>query len=246
MSKFKPKEYQSECVAKIQEARNGGKSKALVVMAPGLGKTLTCAFDLQGYFTTHPDGHVLVLCHSEAILSQTKNVFKSVFGDEYSYGMYNGKEKASRRSDFLFANLQSVNLHLEEFNPDGYDYVVVDEAHHAPAETYKKAIEHFNPEFLLGMTATPDRMDGADLEGIFGETVYERDIVDAVQNGWLSGVDYRLELDEIHNLDDFLEKNIITLSQLNRELFIPKRDEEIILQPLFSARLLLMRITSRS
>lgn len=228
MNSVRPREYQEECVSRIQEARRLS-NKSLVVMAPGLGKTLTCAFDLQDYLKTRPSDRVLVLCHSEAILSQTKDVFKSVFGDEYSYGMYNGREKTLRRPDFLFANLQSMNLHLEEFAANEFSYIVMDEAHHAPAETFRKVVDHFVPNFLLGMTATPDRMDGADLDGIFGETVYECDIVDAVRNGWLASVDYRLELDELQNLDSFLYTNRpICIKQLNRELFIPKRDEEIV------------------
>lgn len=230
MSNVKPKTYQSECLEKIQEARGNGRKKVLVVMAPGLGKTITCALDLQDYLRTNPNGHTLVLCHSEPILSQTKDVFKHIFGDQCSYGMYNYTEKPTRKPDFLFANLQSVNLHLNEFASDEFDYIVVDEAHHAPAETYRKAIEHFSPDFLLGLTATPDRMDGADLSQIFGETVYECDLADAISNGWLSGVDYRLELDELQNLDKFLteENENISMAQLNREFFVPKRDEEII------------------
>ena len=229
MNAYKPRNYQEECLEKLAEVREQGTNKALVVMASGLGKTLTATFDIREFLQTHEGERVLVLCHSAAILSQTKEIFKVIFGDNYSYGMYNGAEKAEEWTDFLFANLQSVNLHSEKFVSDEFCYVIVDEAHHAPARTYRKAIEHFRPEFLLGMTATPDRMDDADLSEVFGETVFEYDLVSAVNDGWLSEIDYRLELDELENLETFLNsKKSVSAAQLNREVFIPKRDEEII------------------
>lgn len=198
-------------------------------MASGLGKTLTGSFDIREFLAAVPNGRVLVLCHSAAILAQTRAVFQSIFGEEYSYGMYNGLEKAAHRTDFLFANLQSVNLHYEDFDPDEFSYVVVDEAHHAPAETYRKAIEYFRPLFLLGLTATPDRMDDADLAGIFGRTVFEYPLESAIRDGWLSDVEYRVKSDEIQRLETILDSGEkFSLSQLNREVFAPKRDEEII------------------
>lgn len=229
MNAYKPRSYQENCLEALASARAQGETKALVVMASGLGKTLTGAFDIREYLKVNENGRVLVLCHSAAILSQTKETFKAIFGDGYSYGMYNGMEKAAHRTDFLFANLQSINLHSDEFDPDEFCYVVVDEAHHSPAETYRKAIEHFRPQFLLGMTATPDRMDDADLAEIFGKTVFEYDLISAVGDGWLSEIDYRLELDELENLETVLDSGEpVSLSQLNREFFIPKRDEEIV------------------
>ena len=199
-------------------------------MASGLGKTMTSIFDIKQFFEDNSDNErVLILCHSEAILNQTKDVFKRNFGDIYSYGMYNHAQKTRRRTDFLFANLQSVNLHLDDFDPCEFDYILVDEAHHAPAETYRKAIEYFRPQFLLGMTATPDRVDDADLSEIFGETVFEYRLVDAIRDRWLSRVKYRIKTDELQNLKFILDSgNRYTLSQLNREIFLPKRDEEIV------------------
>ena len=229
MNAYKPRIYQKNCLDALQSARDQGKSKALVVMASGLGKTLTGAFDIQEYLESIPDGRVLVLCHSAAILSQTKETFKAIFGDGYSYGMYNGLEKAAHRTDFLFANLQSINLHSEEFQPDEFCYVIVDEAHHSPAETYRNAIQYFTPQFLLGMTATPERMDDANLSEIFGETVYEYRLESAIKDGWLSDVEYRVKTDEIQNLETYLDSGEkFSLAQLNREVFAPKRDEEIV------------------
>ncbi|MBR3056271.1 DEAD/DEAH box helicase family protein [Candidatus Saccharibacteria bacterium] len=229
MNAYKPRIYQRDCLDALQLTRSQGKNKALVVMASGLGKTLTGAFDIQEYLQSIPDGRVLVLCHSAAILTQTKETFKAIFGDGYSYGMYNGLEKAAHRTDFLFANLQSIHLHSDDFQPDEFCYVIVDEAHHSPAETYRKAIQYFTPQFLLGMTATPERMDDADLSEIFGETVYEYRLESAIKDGWLSDVEYRVKTDEIENLETYLDSGEkFSLAQLNREVFAPKRDEEIV------------------
>lgn len=226
---LKPRDYQREALDALRSARAEGKKKALLVMASGLGKTLTGAFDIRECLKATPNGRVLVLCHSVSVLSQIKTVYQSVFGEEYSYGMYNGYEKAAHRTDFLFANLQSMNLHGKDFDPEEFFYVVVDEAHHSPAETFRKAIQHFRPQFLLGMTATSQRTDDAELDELFGETVYEYDLIGAINDGWLSEIDYRLELDELGGMAPFLNaEKPVSLAQLNREIFIPKRDEKII------------------
>ena len=91
------------------------------------------------------------------------------------------------------------------------------------------AIEHFSPQFLLGMTATPERMDDADLTEIFGKAVFEYRLESAIKDGWLSEVEYRVKTDEIQNLETILDSGKkFSLAQLNREVFAPKRDEEII------------------
>ena len=229
MNTFIPRSYQEEALVALQDTRNNGINRALVVMASGLGKTLTSAFDIESYLAQYPNSKILVLCHTMGILYQTRDKFEDFFGDSYSYGMYNGLEKANTEVDFLFANLQSTSLHLDEFNESDFDYIVVDEAHHGSASTFRKAIEFFKPKFLLGMTATPDRSDDADIRDIFGEAVYEYDLLSAIRDDWLSSIDYRLELDEIDKIDSLLEsKEPISMKGLNRDFFIPKRDEEIV------------------
>lgn len=194
----RPRDYQKECLKALADARTGGKNRALVVMASGLGKTLTAIFDIKNYLKhERPWARVLVLCHSADILRQTKEAFKAEFGDEYSYGLYNGKEKSHRDTDFLFANLQSVDLHKEIFGPEDFDYIVVDEAHHSAASTYGRSIKYFRPDFILGLTATPDRMDRQPLDQFFGDApVYSKDLIEAIKEGLLSDIDYYVEIDE--------------------------------------------------
>ena len=227
-----PRSYQVECLEALENARKRGKKKALVVMASGLGKTLTAVFDVKEFLKDNLNARVLVLCHSADILGQIKEVFKGEFGDEYSYGMYNSFEKAAHRTDFLFANLQSISSHRKDFSPGEFDYVIVDEAHHSQAATYREAITYFQPEFLLGLTATPERMDGLDIKGVFGDTAYSYSLYEAVLDGRLAKINHVVELDDLEARLDELKKisesgEALSIARLNREFFVPKRDEEI-------------------
>ena len=229
--KIVPRSHQVECLDAISKAVESGLRRALVVMASGLGKTLTSAFAIERFFAGREFGRVLVLCHSEAILSQSKDKYKSYFGEEYSYGMFTGHEKAARRTDFLFATFQTMKEHRKEFAKDLFNYVVVDEAHHSHACTYFPTIKYFEPEFLLGLTATPDRLDGQDIKEIYGAPVYELDFVAAMSRGLLAECDYQLVLDDMsqEKLDECLESGErLSIAQLNRTVFVPKRDEEIV------------------
>lgn len=229
--KIKPREYQKECLAAIDEAVANGEKRALIVMASGLGKTYTSAFAVEKFFAGQSFGRVLVLCHSEKILRQTKDKFKKYFGEEFSYGMYANYDKTARPTNFLFATFQTMKENRQEFSKDEFSYIIVDEAHHSRARTYFPTICYFKPKFLLGLTATPDRLDGQKIEGIYGEPVYKLGFIEATNRGLVAECDYRLVLDDLsqERLDEYLagdEK--VSIKQLNRTLFVKKRDEEIV------------------
>lgn len=232
LQKYKARPYQKECLTKIAEVVNNGEKRALVVMASGLGKTITAAMAVEQFFANQPSfGHVLILCHSEQILSQSKDKFKDYFGEEYSYGLYAGKDKTTRQTDFLFATFQTMKEHRKEFAKDAFVYIVVDEAHHSHAHTYFPTIKYFKPEFLLGLTATPDRLDGQNIEEIYGAPVYELNFIEAMSQGLLTECDYQLVLDDMsqEKLNECLESGErLSITQLNRTVFVPKRDEEIV------------------
>ncbi len=228
---IKPREYQKECLAAIDKTIARGEKRALVVMASGLGKTYTAAFAVEKFFTDKPFGHVLILCHSEPILRQSKKEFKDYFGEEFSYGMYVGCDKTTRPTNFLFATFQTMKENRKNFQKDEFDYIIVDEAHHSKARTYFPTIRYFQSEFLLGLTATPDRLDGQKIEEFYGEPVYELGFVEATKRGLIAECDYRLVLDDLsqERLDEYLASNEkLSIKQLNRTLFIKKRDEEIV------------------
>lgn len=228
---IKPREYQRECLVAIDETVAKGEKRALVVMASGLGKTYTAAFAVEKFFTDKSFGRVLILCHSEPILRQSKKKFKDYFGEEFSYGMYVDGDKTARPTNFLFATFQTTKENRKDFQKDEFAYIIVDEAHHSKARTYFPTIRYFEPQFLLGLTATPDRLDGQKIEEIYGEPVYELSFVEATKRGLIAECDYRLILDDLsqEKLDEYLKSGErLSLNQLNRTLFINKRDEEIV------------------
>lgn len=142
-NKIKPYPYQAECLDAIDATIAAGEKRALVVMASGLGKTYTSAFAVEKFFADRPFVRVLVLCHSEKILTQTKDKFKDYFGEEFSYGMYVNDDKATRPTNFLFATFQTMKKDRKNFQKDEFAYVIVDEAHHSHACTYFPTIRYF-------------------------------------------------------------------------------------------------------
>jgi superfamily II DNA or RNA helicase len=152
-----PRPVQREALTALERTRLAGHRAGLVVMATGLGKTWLAAFD-----TARPQfKRVLFIAHREEILKQSRAVFRQVQPDG-DLGLFIGGEK---RPDarFVFASVQTLAGRLEAFEADAFDYIVIDEFHHAAAPSYRRVIDHFQPKFLLGLTATPDRLDGADL-----------------------------------------------------------------------------------
>lgn len=152
-----PTPIQREALDALEATRASGFGAGLVVMATGLGKTWLAAFD-----STRPGTRrVLFVAHREEILRQARDVFRRVRPDA-TVGLYLQGEK-HHDADVVFAGVQSLVRNLDGFDRDAFDYVVVDEFHHAAARSYRRVIDHFLPKFLLGLTATPERFDGADL-----------------------------------------------------------------------------------
>ncbi len=226
---YNPYPYQTECLDAVEGARNRGLKTALIVMASGLGKTVTMAFDAKKFRERRRNGRVLFLCHNNDILYQAKTTFQAVNGLDHSYGYYHGEEKSLHHVDFLFASFQTMDQSRELFDPGEFAYIVVDESHHSQAETFLATINYFKPEFLLGATATPDRADMLDIRDIFGQEVYYLPLEEAMARGLVTPVDYRLLTDEIvkEAVLNLGEDNRVSLAELNRTVFIPRRDEEI-------------------
>jgi superfamily II DNA or RNA helicase/diadenosine tetraphosphate (Ap4A) HIT family hydrolase/HKD family nuclease len=171
-----PRPIQREALGLLEQTRLDGYRAGLVVMATGLGKTWLAAFD-----SARPRfRRVLFVAHREEILRQSRDVFRQVQPDE-DLGLYYGGEK-NPTARIVFASVQTLAGRLEHFGSTDFDYVVIDEFHHAAAMSYRKVIAHFKPQFLLGLTATPDRMDGADLLALCGDNlVYECDLLEGIR-----------------------------------------------------------------
>ena len=180
-----PRPVQREALTALEQTRLAGFRRGLVVMATGLGKTWLAAFD-----TARPQfRRVLFVAHREEILRQSLEVFRRAQPDA-DLGLYYGGEK-QQDARILFASVQTLAGNLDLFASDRFDYVVVDEFHHAAARSYRRVIDHFQPEFLLGLTATPNRMDGADLLALCSDNlVYECPLTDGIERGDLSPFRY--------------------------------------------------------
>ena len=144
----------------------------------GSGKTYLAAFDVLNF---NPK-RLLYIVHEGSILMKSVETFSRVFGADKTFGIYNADYK-DFDSDFVFSTNVTMANALELFEPHTFDYIIIDEAHHATASTYKKIIDYFEPQFLLGITATPERMDGEDVFSLFDQNVpYELRLRDAIVN----------------------------------------------------------------
>lgn len=182
----RPWNVQAEALAALEATRIDGHKAGLVVMATGLGKTWLAAFD-----STRPEfRRVLFVAHREEILRQARDVYRRV-RPAGSLTMYTGTER-DPGGEVVFAAVQSLHRNLDHFEPDDFDYVVVDEFHHAAAMTYRRVLAHFRPRFLLGITATPDRADAADLLALCSDNlVYDCGLVEGVRRRLLCPFTYR-------------------------------------------------------
>lgn len=164
---LRPYPFQREILDRLRAEREVGNHwRNLVVAATGTGKTVISAFDYKEFCTRYQDrsGHLarmLFVAHREEILKQALVTYRSVLRDA-NYGELLVGTHVPEALDHLFASIQSINSHglFEKLPADYYDYIVVDEFHHAPAPSYQRLLTHFSPKVLLGLTGTPERMDG--------------------------------------------------------------------------------------
>ena len=189
-----PNEIQKQALAQLETTRQSGYTAGLVVMATGLGKTWLAAFD-----SNRADfNRVLYVAHREEILEQAMKTFRRIH-PEADFGLYNGEEK-QRGANIIFASIQTLGrrVHLDQFSPNEFDYIVVDEFHHAAAATYRRLIDYFDPKFLLGLTATPERTDGDDLLQLCQENlIYRCDLPEGIRRGLLCPFHYFGVPDEV-------------------------------------------------
>lgn len=177
---FEKNDVQVEALFNLGMTRESGMDKALVVAATGTGKTVLAAFDSCGY------RKVLFVAHTEDILRQARETFSAVRKGDSS-GMCCGGEFDIEK-DMTFATVQTLSRdnNLDRIPADHFDYIVIDEFHHAAADSYRKVIDHFRPKFLLGLTATPERMDNKDVFVLCDyNVVYEIDLREAIERQYL-------------------------------------------------------------
>lgn len=179
-----PHGIQIDALNALQATRGNGHQAGLVVLATGLGKTWLSAFDSRSF------KRVLFVAHREEILAQAMATYRQI-RPEARFGRYSGTAKED--GEIIFASIQTLGRvdHLRRFAPDDFDYIVVDEFHHASAASYRGLLDHFTPRFLLGLTATPERTDGGDLLSLCGENlVFRCDLYQGITQGLLAPFHY--------------------------------------------------------
>ncbi len=179
---FSPRGFQIEALIALENSRNEGADKALIQAATGVGKTFLAAFDSKEF------SRILYIAHRNEILNQAKETFQKVIKDK-TFGFFNGETK-NTDADIVFASVNTLgrNEYLNEnyFIPDSFDYIIIDEFHHAAASQYQNIINYFKPKFLLGLTATPERLDRKDIFKITDYNVpYRIDLFEAINKGLL-------------------------------------------------------------
>ena len=179
---FEPRGAQIEALCALENARAEGAVKGLVQAATGVGKTYLAAFDSQKYRT------VLFVAHREEILKQAAESFRNVRRSD-EYGFFDGKSKCTDKP-VIFASVATLGnmeyLNDRYFPRDYFRYLVVDEFHHAVTDQYQRIVAYFKPEFMLGLTATPERMDGRSIYEICDYNVpYEISLKEAINKGML-------------------------------------------------------------
>src|SRR5690625_4252193 len=189
---LKPYHYQAEILEKLKVDREIHDSWSnLIVAATGTGKTMISAFDFKNYQKNNPQTKFLFIAHRIEILRQSLHTFRNVLKDQ-NFGELYGDGYIPSQKNAVFATIQTLTNQIESFSsPEYYDYIILDEVHHSAAQTYQKVIDYYQPKVLLGLTATPERMDGQDILKDFNyRTAAEIRLPDALNNRLLCPFQY--------------------------------------------------------
>lgn len=190
---IKPYTYQKEILENLEAERKiFGRYRNLVVAATGVGKTVISAFDYKRFRDENLRARLLFVAHREEILKKSRDTFRYICKDLNFGELLVGNNKPESIEN-LFVSIQSLNSSklIERTSPDFYDYIVIDEVHHGAAQSYKKLLEYYKPKVLLGLTATPERMDGEDITRFFDKKMaYELRLPEAIDNKLLCPFQY--------------------------------------------------------
>ena len=223
-----PRPYQEQAIEAINSKILYGGDRGLLLMATGLGKTRVAAGVIEQWINDRPGNEILVIAPSLALVPQLEASLWPYLPKSVATHVLVGSEKPSFQGGVTVATVQSM-LNRGAEDRERFGLVVVDEAHHAPADGYRQLLSELAPKFVFGMTATPWRGDERKLEDIFGAQTYTVSIVEGMQLGYLAAVDYRMMVDTIDW--DWVRENLnssLTIRELNRRLFIPERDDALV------------------
>ena len=224
-NEFVPNSMQKRVLQKLKETRINGNKKGLVISATGTGKTYLAAMDIKQFFEINSNTEnklfkindkksktsnikFLFIAHREELLENAINVFSKILKiDKNEFGRIYGGLKEIDKS-IIFSSIQSLRNCYNEFKPSFFDYVIVDEFHHSMSDSYLKTLSYFNPKFLLGLTATPKRMDGKDILSLCDYNVVDEiGIKEALEEDLIVPFHYFGVNDYMINYDNIPYKN---------------------------------------
>ena len=222
-NEFVPNSMQKRVLQKLKETRINGNKKGLVISATGTGKTYLAAMDIKQFFEINSNTEnklfeinksktsnikFLFIAHREELLENAINVFSKILKiDKNEFGRIYGGLKEIDKS-IIFASIQSLRNCYNEFKPSFFDYIIVDEFHHSTSDSYLKTLSYFNPKFLLGLTATPKRMDGKDILSLCDYNVVDEiGIKEALEEDLIVPFHYFGVNDYMINYDNIPYKN---------------------------------------
>ena len=233
--------HQKQILDKLKvEREECGNFRNLVVAATGTGKTVISAFDYQAFCQKQKGAEltsrILFTAHREEILRQSLHTYRSVLQDANFGTLWVGNEAPQTEADYahLFVSISMFNSRFEalfsQLPADYYDYIVIDEAHHSQADSYRKLFSHFHPQLLIGLTATPERMDGKNLRPDFGGRISaEIRLPQALQAGLLTPFQYLCVTDDTDLSDDSLwNGQRYVIDRLADKLCVPERAQRIV------------------
>lgn len=218
-----PNSMQRRAMENLDRLRQIGENKALVIAATGTGKTYMSAFDVR---TVKPR-KLLFIVHREEILIKAQEAFEFLLPNKnITFGRLTGNQK-DYGADYLFATVQTISRYFNQFQPDEFDYIIYDEAHHSTADTYQRVIDYFTPKFMLGMTATPERSDSHSIFELFDFNVaLEVRLHDALADDIVVPFHYFgiTDIDEV----DLSDVSIEDMNEVTKRLMVHKRVDFIL------------------
>ncbi|MBI9032235.1 DEAD/DEAH box helicase family protein [bacterium] len=224
-SSYQPIKCQIPALYELDRTRGEGFDKALIIMATGLGKTFLSAFDSKDF------KRILFIAHREEILEQAQETFKKI-RPQASFGYFKANQKDTDK-DIIFGSISTlgkeIHLNPNVFLPDYFDYIIVDEFHHSAARTYLNFLDYFRPKFLLGLTATPDRLDNKDIyQHCDYNIAFECNFKTAINNGWLVPFSYYAIYDDIDYESIPWRSGKYDIDALEKVYMVNKRSKNII------------------
>lgn len=215
------RDYQEEALNSLDNMRKQGDTIALLYHATGTGKTVTAVEDAKAV-----GERTLFIAHRKELIEQAKEKFELLWKD-IDTGTYMGDIK-EKDAYVVCGSVQSIAANIEEFNKDDFKYIIIDEAHHASANTYGKILDYFEPDFTLGLTATPERADGEDILNIFKNVAHKMDLETSIKKGHAAEIRCIRIKTDIDISDVRINGIKYDAKDLESKLFVPERNNIIV------------------